>query len=344
VKISNETKIGVLTAIAITFLILGFNFLKGKNLFKTGNFLYAKYTDTKKLMPSNPVFINGYQIGNVYEIDASDTRLTNIVVSIKMSDAYKIPDNSVAQIESSPLGTPSITIIPGSSTVYLKQNDTIRTKNSGSFFGDISTKLAPVADQLTATLSSLDTVLRNFNTVLDPSTKSSLQNTIGNLNKATASILISTASLQAMLNQQSGALAGVLKNMDSFSSNLAANNQRISSTMSNIEKTTENLSKADIDGAVNSLKSSVEKLDNIMNKINSTDGTLGSLINDKELYNNIQNSIRSINTLTDDLRVHPKRYVNISVFGKKDKGDYLTEPVADTASQTHKDSTSQTHK
>jgi hypothetical protein len=29
-KISNETKIGALTAIAITLLVLGFNFLKGK--------------------------------------------------------------------------------------------------------------------------------------------------------------------------------------------------------------------------------------------------------------------------------------------------------------------------
>jgi phospholipid/cholesterol/gamma-HCH transport system substrate-binding protein len=53
-KISNETKVGALTAIAITLLILGFNFLKGKTLFKTGNFIIAKYTDTKGLMVSNP--------------------------------------------------------------------------------------------------------------------------------------------------------------------------------------------------------------------------------------------------------------------------------------------------
>jgi phospholipid/cholesterol/gamma-HCH transport system substrate-binding protein len=46
-KISNETKVGALTAIAITLLILGFNFLKGKTLFKTGNYIIAKYTDTK---------------------------------------------------------------------------------------------------------------------------------------------------------------------------------------------------------------------------------------------------------------------------------------------------------
>ena len=89
--------------------------------------------------------------------------------------------------------------------------------------------------------------------------------------------------------------------------------------MSNIDKTTENLSHADIDGAVNNLKQSVEKLNAVMAKINSADGTLGAIINEKEMYNNINNTMLSLNTLMDDLRVHPKRYVNISVFGKKIK-------------------------
>ena len=73
-KISNETKVGALTAIAITLLILGFNFLKGKTLFKTGNFIYAKYADTKGIMVSNGVFINGVQVGSVYDIENADAR------------------------------------------------------------------------------------------------------------------------------------------------------------------------------------------------------------------------------------------------------------------------------
>jgi phospholipid/cholesterol/gamma-HCH transport system substrate-binding protein len=29
----------------------------------------------------------------------------------------------------------------------------------------------------------------------------------------------------------------------------------------------------------------------------------------------------------DDIRVNPKRYVSLSIFGKKAKGSYLTKPL-----------------
>jgi phospholipid/cholesterol/gamma-HCH transport system substrate-binding protein len=336
VKISNETKIGALTAIAITFLILGFNFLKGKSLFKTGTYLYAKYTDTKELKVSNAVYINGFQIGTVADIDAADDNLSAVIIEIKLNGDYNIPDNSVAEINASLLGSPAITIKSGSSTNYLKANDTLLTRESAGLLGDVANKLSPVADQLQLTLKSLDSLLQNFNTMLDPNTKGNLQSVMLNLNKATASIAVSAVSLQSLLNNQSGALSHSLNNLDSFTKNLAGNNEKISSMLSNIDKTTENLSKADIDGAINNLKGAVEKLNGVMAKVNSTDGTIGALVNSKDMYNNLNNTIRSLNILMDDLRTHPKRYVNVSVFGKKDKGDYLTEPLKDSTSSPEK--------
>jgi phospholipid/cholesterol/gamma-HCH transport system substrate-binding protein len=336
VKISNETKIGALTAIAITFLILGFNFLKGKSLFKTGTHLYAKYSDTKKLMPSNPVFVNGFQVGTIEDILPGNDELSSVLVEIKLNADYNIPDNSFAEIDASLLGTPGIIINTGNSTTYLEDNDTLMTKESAGLLGEIGSKLSPVADQLQLTLKSLDSLLQNFNTILDPNTKGNLQSVMTNLNKATASLAVSAVSLQNLLNNQSGALNQTLNNLDSFTNNLAANNSKINNTLSNLEKTTDNLAKADIDGAINNLKGSVEKLNGVMTKINSSDGTLGALINNKDIYNNLNNTVRSLNILMDDLRAHPKRYVNISVFGKKDKGEYLTAPLNDSTALPEK--------
>ena len=88
-RVSNETKVGALTVIAVTLIIFAFNFLKGKTFFKSGTFIYAKYTDTKGLIVSNPVFVNGFQVGTVFEIENMNNNLSELVVCIKLKQLYK---------------------------------------------------------------------------------------------------------------------------------------------------------------------------------------------------------------------------------------------------------------
>ncbi len=326
-KISNETKIGALTIIAVALLILGFNFLKGKSLFKSGNYLYAKYADLKGLAPSNSVYINGFEIGNVSEVESANKTVTEIVVTIKLKENFDIPNNSVATINSNPLGSPSIEINLGDSRDYYKNDDTIRTTNNPGLLGTLTDKLSPVADQVTLTLHSLDSLLRNFNSVLDPNTRGNLQSVIGNLNSATASLVTSAGYLNKLLNTQTGSLSGVITNLDSFTANLAGSNATLTRTLNHVDTLTGNLARVDLDSVMLQVKSATSKLDSAMTALNSTNGSVGALLYDRGIYNNLNSTIVSLHTLTDDLRVHPRRYVNISVFGKKDKGNYITKPM-----------------
>ncbi|MDP1843646.1 MAG: MlaD family protein [Sediminibacterium sp.] len=330
-KISNETKVGALTAISITFLILGFNFLKGKTILKTGNYLHAKYTDTKGIMISNPVYINGFQVGSVADIENADVKLSSIIISIKLKDNYEIPVNSIATINSNPLGTPSIEIKLGNEKKYFQPGDTISTSASPSLLAGVMDKLTPVADQLQVTIHTLDSVMKNINTIFDPATKNNLQSVIANVNKTTASLVTSSVALQDMLNQQTGTITKSMQNVNSFTKNLSENNDKITKTLDNVSKASENFAKADISGSVEKLKQAVTNLNSIMAKLNSQDGSFGKLINDQSLYNNLNNTIKSANILVDDLRMHPKRYVSLSVFGKKDKTGPLMVPLADTS-------------
>ena len=88
-RVSNETKVGALTVIAVTLIIFGFNFLKGKTFFKSGTFIYAKYADTKGLIVSNPVFVNGFQVGTVFEIENMNNNLSELVVCMVFMVSYK---------------------------------------------------------------------------------------------------------------------------------------------------------------------------------------------------------------------------------------------------------------
>jgi phospholipid/cholesterol/gamma-HCH transport system substrate-binding protein len=324
-KISNETKVGALTSIAIVFLILGFNFLKGKSLFKHGNFIYAKFTDAKKLKPSYEVWANGIQIGNVYEIDPSEN-LNETMVTIKLNKDYQLPKNSVAVIEESIMSSPSIQITLGDKPEFLKSGDTLLTTANKGLLGNLQDKVGPLSDKLTVAAGSLDSLLRNFNQTLSPATRAALQNTMANLQRISSSMVVSSASMQRMLNDE-GSLAKSLDNVNSFTTNLAGNNDKLNATIDNLQKTSQNLSDADIKGTIAQLQSAVNSLNTALA---SKDGSLGLLLNDKQFYNNLVNTSRSANVLLDDLRVNPKRYVNLSfsIFGrKKADGDYLKQPL-----------------
>ncbi|TAF55111.1 MAG: MCE family protein [Sphingobacteriia bacterium] len=329
-QVSNETKVGALAAVAITFLILGFNFLKGKSLVKTGNFVYAKYTDTKSIMVSNPVYIKGFQVGAVADIENADAALSEIIVSIKLKEAYQIPKNSYAVINSNPLGTSSIAIVLGNAKDFLKPGDTLATKESPGLLGGIMDKISPVAGELEQTIHTLDSVLKNINTVFDPKTKNNLQAVVANVNLTTASLVNASARLQAMMDQQNGVITQSMNNVNSFTKNLSENNQKITQTIDNLQASTKQLAGSDIQGTVKQLQTTIGKLNETLTKINQGDGSLAKLMNDKELYKNLNNTVRSANILLDDLRTHPKRYVNVSVFGRKDKSTPLSAPLADS--------------
>lgn len=326
-KISNETKIGALTVIAITLLILGFNFLKGRSLFEHRKKIYAVFKNVEGLEPSNAVRINGLQVGTIYAINETDKDMSGIVVTINLKKDIHIPKNSLASINTGLISSASIVIAKGDATEFMGDGDTVATKEKLGLSAQLEKSLNPVVDRLTGTLESLDSLIQVVGSLFDPKVKN-------NISSIFAHLSASSASLQAMLNTQSGALARSLNNVDSFTGNLAKNNQHITNTLDNLEKTTSKLSNAKIEETVQSIQSSMSELNGVIQKANSPNGSLGLLLNDKKLYQNLENTTRSLNILLDDLRVHPKRYVNISVFGRKDKSGPLTAPLSDSSSKS----------
>ena len=331
-KISNEAKVGALAVVSIALLIFGYNFLRGRSVMKTGNFLYTKYSDAKSLMVSNPVYVNGFQVGSVYDIENEDASLKSIVITIKLKDKYRIPDNSTATVKSSILGTPSIEIILGNGNKFLESGDTIESIQSTGLIGDITSKIDPITDQIKKTMSNLDTVLHNINSIFDVRVKGNIADMMYNMDSATRNIASATAALNMLLDKEHGSLTSTVQNISSVTKNLADNNDKVNSILTNVETTTQHFSDADVNGAVTKLKTSIEQMNILLTKINSDKGSLGLLMNDKALYNNLNSTVRSANTLMDDLRIHPKRYVNISVFGKKDKTGPINKPASDTTS------------
>jgi phospholipid/cholesterol/gamma-HCH transport system substrate-binding protein len=322
-KITNETKIGALASVAIVLLIFGFNFLKGKDLFEHRKKIYAVFNNVDGLELSNSVSIKGLDVGSVFAIQATDKNVNGILVTISMKKDVNIPKNSVAIINTGVINSSTIVIEKGDASDFVTDGDTLATVAKGGILSEVQRNLGPVMKNLNLTLESLDSLIRVIGGLFDPTVKNNFSSIISNLAR-------SSASLQIMLNDRTSSLAHSMMHLDSFTNNLANNNQRITGTLDNLEKTTSKLANAKIDETLQSVQETANSLKDAINKINSTNGTMGLLLNDKKLYLNLENTARSLNILLDDLRMHPKRYVNISVFGSKDKKGPLMAPMNDT--------------
>ena len=318
-KISNETKVGILSVAALTLLIIGFNYLKGKDVFNRTKKIYAVFSKLGSLAKSNAVKINGYTVGTVYAFEPTNKNVDSIKVTISITADVNIPSNSIAYVSADLLASSSITIEKGDSTTFLKDGDYLRTREDPGIFGDLPTQAGSTLSNVRTSLDSLKVVFSNINKLFDENTK-------GNLKQAIANITSATSALNKMLDPQNSELAKTLHSAGSVMDNLKKNNDSITATISNARQFSEKLARLNLQNTMDTLESGISQLKATIHKLSSNDGTLGALINDKKLYNKLNDAVLSAEILMDDLRNHPKRYVNLSIFGKKDKSGPLTSP------------------
>ena len=157
-NISNEAKVGILGAITVTILILGFNFLKGNKLFTHAIILNAHYSNIQGLTESNPVIINGLEVGRVNEITTSRD-MKEILVKLSIYSDVDIPDNSVAVINPNPLTVTKVEIQLGDSKNYLSNNADIKTTPSGEYLSEVFNKVDPVIASVNNAIGQLDSLM-----------------------------------------------------------------------------------------------------------------------------------------------------------------------------------------
>jgi len=326
-KINNETKVGILAIVALVLLIVGFNFLKGKNIFNKEKHLYAVFGDLGSLRKSNEVKMKGLPIGNIYEYTEIDKNLSGIIVTITLKRDVNIPKDSRATIESELLGSAYLNIAPGASTEYLKDGDTLVTDRSSSFLGDVRAQINPTLTRVRDAIDSLKMVLGGLNNLFDRETKGNITDIIRNLKQT-------TTSLNKLLDAEAGALAATLNNANSITGNLKKNNDSITATISSIKRAADKFSNLEVQPTIDSLQASINEFKAVLNKFNTNEGTLGLLMKDRKLYDQFHQLLLGLEILFDDIRVNPKRYTGSLIFNRRDRTGPLTSPATkDTVQQ-----------
>lgn len=313
-KITNETKVGVLAAVAIVILIVGYSFLKGNDVFSTENEFYAKYDRVDGLAISKPVFVNGYQIGRVSALTLQPNG--QILAQFKIDPEYAIPKTTIARLESTDLlGSKAIVFELGSGGEFAEDGDTL----NANIQKDLLEQVEPVQKKAEQIIARMDSILTSVNSTLNPEFQRNFERSFASIAKTLETLEGTTKTVDGIVTTQGAKVALLMGNLESISGNLKNNNAKITAIISNFEKVSDDVAKANFAQTITEANKAVADLQTIVNKVNSGTGTLSQLINDEHMYNNLNNAAGNLDKLMIDLKANPKRYVSFSVFGGKKK-------------------------
>lgn len=312
-KISNETKIGILTVVGLAILILGFSYLKGNDVFSSSNKFYAIYRNVEGLTLSKPILVNGFQIGHVSNMTLQ-TESGFTIVEFKVDPKYPIPANTLARLESTDLlGSKAIIFELGNSRELAENKDTLRADIQGS----LAQSLQPVQRKAEILMDKVDSSLAAINKILNPEFQRNVDRSFLSIANSLQTLEGTTKKIDRLVGAQSGHIDAIMSNAEALTVSLRASTGRLNTTTANFERLSTDLANSNIKGTLDNANKAMGDLQATIAKINSGQGSLGLLLNDNSMYNNLNSASANLNNLFIDLKAHPKRYVSFSVFGRK---------------------------
>lgn len=297
---TREIKVGIMAVAAIFILYFGLNFLKGVDIFSPISYYYSVYNNIGGLVPSSPVYVKGYKVGQVEGIKYDFTKENSFVVEVSVSKDIKIPKGAKLELyDDGLMGGKALQIVyaPTSAlqNIY-SPGDTIESQIGGGLMAQLSGELIPKIQNIS---TQADSLLRSVRLMIEGK---ELNNSLSSIEKTTAELAATSTQLKKLMNNDFPRILG-----------------DVNILTSDFRQITGNLKKIDYAATFASIDYTIKNLNLITEKINKSEGSIGLLLNDKSLYLNLSNTAQSADNLLIDLKSNPKRYVNFSLFGGKVK-------------------------
>jgi phospholipid/cholesterol/gamma-HCH transport system substrate-binding protein len=314
VKISKEFKVGFTFITAVLIFVWGFNLLKGTDMLSKGRYFYAVYNRVDGLTPDNRVLINGLAVGKVSRLTLMP-ETNKILVEIYLRDEIQIPENSIARIHGTDLlGSKAIEIQLGNAKQYAVSYDTLQSEVEQALLDQVNEQVEPLKLKAIALINSVDSVMSVIQSIFNEGTRSNLHATIERITNILINAERTTSTLDTILSAEKIRVRNIMKNIESISTNLEANNENINSIFTNLAILSDSLASAEIPQTMHDAQDAIARLNAITDKINDGDGTIGQLLTNDSLYIYLENSTNSLNLLLEDIRENPKKYVKFSIF------------------------------
>jgi len=306
-------------------LYFGSNYLKGFGLFVQGHSYVAVYERVDGLSEASPLFLNGYKVGQVASTkmihQGSDVGKIAVTFQITEKELF-VPNDAEIQIFSADLFTKAARFDIGTSTISAQSGDTLEGSSQLSVTEMFSQELDPIKRRAETLMASVDTVLGAFQKIMDEGTQSDIAVSFATIRSSLESFSNTAARLDKLIQRESPAIENSLDNFADISDTLNSHTQDMGKIISNMAAISDTLANGGIADLMGSLGETSIRMESILNKIDQGEGSLG-------LFININRAAEELAVLLDDFEKHPERYVQVSVFGRKNKKPAISDKDID---------------
>ena len=307
---AKSIKVAVFCILAIVVLYFGANFLKGVDSFSKKEFYYSVYDNSGGLHVGAMIYLHGYPVGKVTKVKLVSNNPVRILAEYLITEEIIIPKDSRFEVMSKDLlGGIIVRLELGEDTHFAKSGDTLAC----GIVPQLTDGLDNMKDQIISIIASVDTIAVSLKDVL------SRQNGAEKLAQTLNNIESMTASLDAIIANNKANIGKIVTEFTKFSETLAEVSPELKHIVENFDQIADEIARANVAEVIVNVNNAILQVEEVIRKINTGDGNAAKLLNDDILYNNLGNTLKSLDELVIDIRENPKRYINVTVFGKKEK-------------------------
>ena len=288
-------------------------------MFTSGRVFKVKFDNVSGLAPSKPVSINGLRVGRVEEIKIiEDKQPIHFEVLISVEKDVEFSKNTVAEIyEPGIMSGPEVRLILDYGKNIAQSGDYLPGRVAGGMLAGFQEQLGPTQTKIDSVLITLNKTLAGVDSMLDEENKQNLKVLLKNLNNTVSSFDATAKSIEKTSNSANSLINAnektITKTLDNANSTLASTK----ATIEKFGKTADKINSMELEKTIKNFENASKNLTILLDDINKGKGSLGKLAKEDDIANELQATIKNMNVLVEDLKKNPSRYVNISVFGKK---------------------------
>ena len=246
------------------------------------------------------------KVGSVTQISFHPRKKGILVAHLQLDNPIEFSVNSVAQIYSPDFisgKSLKINLVLDQGSIAMDGDTLIGEVDSG-IMGMINEQIAPLQVKVESFVVQTDSVMKSIDALLDKENQQNIKESLKNVNGILSDFKTSSQYLESLM-AENGKMDSIINNTNH--------------TMNNLAAISDSIQAADLGAAVATMESTLANFNSVLDSLKTGDGTMSKLLNDDELYTNLANASKELEELLREVKEHPKRFVHLSVFGKKEK-------------------------